>query len=162
MHSETQQIQYMQEALREAQKAYALDEVPIGCVIVDAHGTIIGRGYNQVESRKTQTAHAECAAINEATAQRGDWRLDDCTVYVTLEPCAMCMNLLLLSRVVRVVYAASSPVFGYSLDKDSILQLYRRDAIDICKGLLQEEASKLLKQFFQKKREEKSDERKRA
>lgn len=150
---------FMREALHEAQRAYQAGEVPIGCVIVDEGGTIIARSYNQVESRKCQTGHAEVCAVEEACRIKNDWRLEGCWVYVTLEPCAMCMNLLVLSRVAGVVYGASSPLFGYSLDNSACLQLYRRDALKIIAGVLEQEAALIMKQFFQEKRKESSDEK---
>ena len=148
---------YMQQALQEAQKAYDCDEVPIGAVVIDAQGQIIGRGYNQVQSFCSQQAHAECRAIGEAGHLLQDWRLIECTLFVTLEPCGMCMELIYLSRIKRVVFGASSPLFGYRLDKAGQVQLYKRDIICVDGNILERESAHLLKQFFSKKRKEKSD-----
>lgn len=144
-------IVFMQKALRQAQKAFLHDEVPIGALIVDAQGFIIGRGYNQVEKRKQQRAHAEVLAITQASKKINDWRLDGCTLYVTLEPCMMCMGLIRLSRISRVVYGSESKLFGYQLDKKDQHSLYKRK-IDIEKGLLAQESAGILKQFFKQKR----------
>lgn len=93
---------YMKEAIRQAKKAYALDETPIGCVIVH-EGKIIGRGYNRRNTDKSPLAHAEIAAIRKASKKLGDWRLEECTLYVTLEPCQMCAGAIIQSRIPRVV-----------------------------------------------------------
>lgn len=143
---------FMSKALEQAKKAMGQDEVPIGALVVSKDGTIIGTGYNQVEQRKCQVFHAEVLAVKQATETQGDWRLDECWIFVTLEPCAMCINLLLLSRVGYVVYGADSPIFGYSLDNRRTLQLYRRDTLKVIPHILHEESSALLKQFFAKKR----------
>lgn len=149
-------IYYMNEALKEAARAQAQDEVPIGAIVVGPDGMILGRGYNQVETQKTQRAHAEGIAIERAAHGRGDWRLDGCTLYVTLEPCHMCMGLMRLSRIERVVYAASSPLFGYRLDKDAGPWVYKND-IQITQGVAAVEARQLLKLFFQSKRNKKGE-----
>jgi tRNA(adenine34) deaminase len=143
---------YMQKALKEAQKAYTKNEVPIGALIIDAQGTIIGRGHNLVEKTKQQLAHAEIRAISQASRKRQDWRLDDCWLFVTLEPCSLCMNLILLSRLKGVVFGASSPLYGYGLDKNGPIQLYRRNRLHIISGICQEEAMALLKSFFKARR----------
>ena len=143
---------FMQQAIAYAHQAYGHNEVPIGAVVVNSHQEIIGAGYNQVESCHTQRAHAESIAIEQAGAGRLDWRLDGCWLYVTLEPCAMCMGLITLSRMQGVVYAAPSPLFGYRLDKDAALSVYNRDLLCTVDGVMQQEASMLLKKFFQQKR----------
>lgn len=142
----------MHKALNEAKKAFNKDEVPIGAIVIDAQGKIIGRGYNLVEHKKQQIAHAEIRAITQACKKQKDWRLDGCWIYVTLEPCAMCMNLILLSRLEGLVFGASSPIFGFELDNQGPLQIYRRNKIQIIKGVLAQESSLLLKEFFIKKR----------
>ena len=147
---------YMQKALDLARQAAACDEVPVGAVVVDSQGTIIGRGYNQVEEKKVQTAHAELAAITEAAHLVGDWRLDGCSLYVTLEPCRMCMGLIQLSRLSRILYAVESPRFGCQLDKEAISSVYKKD-VYMKQGICMEEAQRLLKQFFQQKRKEKDE-----
>ena len=145
-------IYFMKQALQQAQKAMDLDEVPIGAVIVNKEGKIISRAYNQVEKKHSQTAHAEMLAIAKAGKKLKDWRLEDCWIYVTLEPCAMCMVLIRLSRMKGVVFGADSPLFGYRLDKMLQLPVYKKDTFIIVKGVLPNEAATLLKQFFKKKR----------
>jgi len=146
-------IYFMRQALKQAQKAFASDEVPIGAVIVDKKGKIIARGYNQVEKKHAQTAHAEMLAITKAGKKLQDWRLEDCWIYVTLEPCAMCMVLIRLSRMKGVVFGANSPLIGYHLDKMLQLPVYKKDTFITVKGVLSDEAVTLLKRFFKKKRE---------
>ena len=144
--------QYMDQALNLAAQAFAQNEVPIGALLIDSQGIVIGRGYNQTEAQHSQLMHAELQALREATDKIGDWRLDGATVYVTLEPCTMCFAALALSRVKRVVFGAYSPVFGFQLDKDCFLPLYNKDALFLQGGVKELECSTLLKQFFQKKR----------
>lgn len=149
----THHAQYMQHALAQAQLAFDKDEVPIGAVIVTADSRIVAHAYNQSESTHTQTAHAELLAIAQAGQALGDWRLEGCWLYVTLEPCAMCMNAILLSRLAGLVYGASSPLFGYlKVDKEGSSWLYKRDALTILAGIGENEARQLLQQFFKKKR----------
>ena len=102
---------YMREAIRQAKKAYKLDETPIGCVIVH-DGRIIGRGYNRRNTDKSPLAHAEITAIKKASKKLGDWRLEECTLYVTLEPCQMCAGAIIQSRVTRVVVGCMNPKAG--------------------------------------------------
>jgi len=146
---------FMKKALAQAKKAYATDEVPVGAIVVDAQGNIIGRGYNQVEKKDTQAAHAEMIAISKAGKKKGDWRLNGCWLFVTLEPCAMCMNCAILSRLEGIIYGADSPLFGYQLDKDLTFQVYKRDTIFIVAGVYAEQSAKLLKDFFRLKRGDK-------
>lgn len=138
-------------AMKLAHKAYDKGEVPIGAVLVDPEGAIIARGYNQVEQKNTQLAHAEMQVIAKATKKMGDWRLSDCTLYVTLEPCVMCMGALILSRVGRIVFAAKSPLFGYDLDKRGWFGIYKNS---LPETVLYEysEAAELLHKFFMKNR----------
>ncbi len=105
---------YMQSALDQAQEAFLQNEVPIGALVVDAQGTVVAQAYNQVETLGTQRAHAEMIAIEAACAVVGNWRLNNCWLYVTLEPCTMCMGFAQQSRLAGVVYGAASPRFGYS------------------------------------------------
>ena len=107
----TQDEKYMKEAIRQAKKAYALDEVPIGCVIV-SDGKIIARGYNRRNTDKNTLSHAELIAIKKASKKTGDWRLEECTMYVTLEPCQMCAGAIVQSRMKRVVIASMNPKAG--------------------------------------------------
>ena len=155
---------YMEKALIQAQKAVDSDEVPVGAVVVSPDGTIIGRGFNQVESKQSQTGHAEITAIKQASRKLDNWRLEDCTMYVTLEPCNMCMGLIGLSRLSRLIYGADSPLFGYrslecnrrNLDNKGPAWVYKNDMV-VESGVGAEKAQKLLKQFFQKKRKKKGE-----
>lgn len=142
---------YMSQALKQAHKAYSYDEVPIGAVVVNTQGAIIGRGYNQVEKRKVQTAHAELLAITQACKKKDDWRLDGCWLYVTLEPCLMCMGLSRLSRIAGIVYGADSKLFSYRLDMVDKIPLYNKNII-IIGGVQAEQSINLLREFFKKKR----------
>ncbi|GMU19679.1 MAG: tRNA-specific adenosine deaminase [Candidatus Babeliales bacterium] len=144
---------YMRLALTQAEQAFTKDEVPVGAIIVAPEGHILAQAYNQTETLHSQTAHAEMLAIAHAGQILGDWRLEDCWLYVTLEPCAMCMNAILISRFAGLVYGASSPLFGYlKVDKEGSSWLYKRDALTIVDGICEQEAQQLLKQFFKKKR----------
>jgi tRNA(adenine34) deaminase len=145
-------IYFMQQALRLAEKAFQADEVPIGSIVVNAQGKIIGRGFNIVEQKNTQVAHAEMLALQKAGAKNGDWRLEECWLYVTLEPCAMCMHMSLLSRIEGIVFGARSPLFGFHLDNSLSLALYKKSAPTIIEGVCADEAALLLKRFFQTKR----------
>ena len=115
----------MKLALQQAHKAYAKDEVPIGAVIINKDGIIIARAYNQVEKKETQLAHAELQVLDRATKNMKRGRLNDMTLYVTLQPCIMCMGAAILSRVGRIVYAANSPLFGCDLDKYEWFGIYK-------------------------------------
>jgi tRNA(adenine34) deaminase len=143
---------YMYKALEQAVLAFEVDEVPIGAIVIDAEGTVIGFGYNQTEHTFSQSRHAEVGALEMAGASRKDWRLIECTLYVTLEPCLMCMSLACLSRVSRVVYGAPSPLFGYQVEKDFFPKFYQKHLKGITSGVLADEAEKLIEKFFQKKR----------
>ncbi len=143
---------FMQQALDQAQLAAAINEVPIGAVVVNAQGEIVGHGYNTVERDCTQRSHAESIAIEQASKKLGDWRLNGHWLYVTLEPCSMCMGLIKLSRFEGVVYGAASPLFGFRLDNQDDLWVYKRDAFSIIEGVGKEESAALLKDFFHKKR----------
>jgi tRNA(adenine34) deaminase len=138
---------YMREALNEAQKAYAAGEVPVGCVIVQG-GKIIARGYNQRETTAHVFNHAEMMAIDEACKILHSWRLDDCTLYVTLEPCVMCAGTMIQARLPRLVYGAPEPKSGAN---GSIVDVFRHDynhQVQIESGVLAAESSALLKAFF--------------
>lgn len=150
-----QDIQFMNHALQQAQIAFQRDEVPVGAIVVDAQGLIIGSASNEVEHQHAQTAHAECLAIQAAGKALNDWRLEGCWIYVTLEPCAMCMNLILLSRLAGVVFAASSPLFGFHLDNGISIELYKKGTFTVVQGICKKEAEELLKQFFKMKRNQK-------
>ncbi len=149
-------IKFMQEAIKEAKKAEAINEVPIGCVIV-YQDEIIARGYNQRETLQYSDAHAEMMAIREANNKVGSWRLEDCTLYVTLEPCPMCAGAIVQSRIKKVVYGASDPKAGCAGTLMNLLDEPRfNHQVIVEKGVLQEECSYLLKQFFRKIREKDS------
>ena len=138
---------YMKQAYREALKAMDADEVPIGAVVV-ANKTIIARGYNQTEMLKDTTAHAEIIALTAAFNQMGSKILEECTIYVTIEPCAMCAGALKWARIGKLVYAADEPKSGFTTYSPSILH----PATVVEKGVLKEECVQLMKDFFQRKR----------
>ncbi len=146
---------FMQQALEQAQLAADINEVPIGAVVVNADGVIVGRGHNSVERDCTQRSHAESIAIEQASKQLGDWRLNGCWLYVTLEPCSMCMGLIKLSRLDGIVYGAASPLFGFRLDNQEDLWVYKSDALKVIEGIGAAEAAIMLKNFFYKKRKKK-------
>ena len=148
----TEDEKYMKEALRQAKKAYALNETPIGCCIVK-DGKIIARGYNRRKTDRNTLAHAELQAIRKASRKLGDWRLEGCTMYVTLEPCQMCAGALVQSRIDRVVMGCMNPKAGCA---GSIINLLRMDAfnhqVEMETGVLGEECSEMLKRFFRELR----------
>ncbi|MBQ7009797.1 MAG: nucleoside deaminase [Ruminococcus sp.] len=137
---------FMKEALSLAEKAYAEGEIPVGAVVV-RNGRIIGRGYNKCEAMKNPLLHAEIVAIEEAVAAVGDWRLSDCEMYVTLEPCAMCSGAIINSRIKTVYIAAKDPVYG-SMGSVCSLQYYFPEKPKVCYGLYESESKELLKKFF--------------
>ncbi|PID80603.1 tRNA-specific adenosine deaminase [bacterium DOLJORAL78_65_58] len=143
---------WMREALAEARQAARLGEVPVGAVVVRA-GRILGRGHNQVERLRDPTAHAEILAIGAAAGQGESWRLDDSTLYVTLEPCTMCSGALLLARVARVVFGAADPRAGVVASKGRLLSgnPYNHP-VEIVGGILADECGGLLTEFFREKR----------
>ncbi len=141
----------MKKALNQAKKAFNKNEVPIGAIVVDKNNKIIGKGYNQVESKMCQSEHAEIIAIKNACKKIGDWRLEDCTLYVTLEPCSMCISLIILSRISRCIYATKSNIFGFSVDKHINFELYRSPIL-IKEGACKVEAQNLLGTFFKNQR----------
>ena len=138
---------FMREALREAGYAAAEDEVPIGAVIVSG-GRIIGKGHNMTERLNDPTAHAEMIAITAATEAMGGKYLNDCTLYVTVEPCPMCAGALVWSQIGRIVYGADDPKRGYSLFSPSLLH----PKTEVISGVLSEECSRLVTDFFKNKR----------
>ena len=152
-------IIYMKEALKEAQKAFELDETPIGA-IVTMGGEIIARGYNRRNTDKNPLAHAEIIAINEAASKIGDWRLEECTLYITLEPCPMCAGAVVQARIPKVVFGARSPKAGFAGSVINILQLDTLNhQVDIVEGVLEEECSRILKQYFRNMRETRKKEK---
>lgn len=157
---EDQDIKYMRAALREAKKAYALGEVPIGCVIV-YEGKIIGRGYNRRNTDKSTLAHAEITAIRKASRKIGDWRLEGCTLYVTLEPCQMCAGAIVQARIPRAVMACMNPKAGCAGSVLNILDMTEfNHQVEVTRGILEEECSTLLKTFFKELRIRNQEERK--
>lgn len=145
-------IHFMKEALRQARKAYDADETPVGAVVV-FNGDIIARAFNQVESLKDATAHAEMLALTQAQAAVGDWRLVDCTLYVTKEPCPMCAGAIVHTRLKRVVFGVSDPKGGAA---GGLLNLLQHPSLnhrsEITPGVLEEECKMLLQSFFRAKR----------
>jgi len=142
----------MRAALREAHASLARDEVPVGCVVVH-EGMVIGRGHNQVEGLQDATAHAEILAIGAASNALGSWRLHECTLYVTLEPCSMCAGAIILARLGRLVYGASDPkagACGSVLDVIGERRLNHR--VEVEREVMAEECGELLREFFRKKR----------
>ena len=148
----TQDEKYMLEALKQARKAYALGEVPIGCVIV-YDGKIIGRGYNRRNTDKNTLCHAEISAIKKASKYMGDWRLEGCTLYVTLEPCQMCAGAIVQARIDKTVIGCMSPKSGCA---GSIINLLQIDAfnhyVEIERGVLEDKCQDILKKFFEELR----------
>ena len=146
---------YMRAALKQAEKAYNLGETPIGCVIVH-EDKIIARGYNRRNTDKNPLAHAEVAAIKKASKKLGDWRLEGCTMYVTLEPCQMCAGALVQSRIDEVVIGSMNPKAGCA---GSVLNLLEVEGfnhkVKITRGVLEEECSTMLSDFFKELREKK-------
>ena len=142
----------MREALRQAQKAYEVDEVPVGAVVVRA-GRIIARAYNQVELLKDATAHAEMLALTQAEAAVGDWRLTDCDLYVTKEPCVMCAGALIHVRIRRLIFGCADAKSGAA---GGMINLLQHSALnhdcEITSGVLQNECAAILQDFFRQKR----------
>ena len=147
-----QHNKYMKEALKQAKKAYALGEVPIGCVIV-YEDKIIARGYNRRNTDKNTLAHAEVAAINRASKKLGDWRLEDCTLYVTLEPCQMCAGAIVQSRITNVVMGCMNPKAGCGGSILNILEMPEfNHQVNVLRGVMEEECSQILQDFFKELR----------
>ena len=146
---------FMKQAVKQAKKAYDKLETPIGCVIVH-EDKIIARGYNKRNMKKNTLAHAEILAINKASKVLGDWRLEDCTMYVTLEPCPMCSGAIVQARIPRVVIGSMNPKAGCA---GSVLNLLQQDGlnhqVEITKGVLAEECSGLMTSFFRELRKKK-------
>ena len=146
---------FMKQAVKQAKKAYDKLETPIGCVIVH-EDKIIARGYNKRNMKKNTLAHAEILAINKASKVLGDWRLEDCTMYVTLEPCPMCAGAIVQARIPRVVIGSMNPKAGCA---GSVLTLLQQDGlnhqVEVTKGVLAEECSGLMTSFFRELRKKK-------
>ena len=148
----TEEERYMKEAIRQAHKAWKLQEVPIGCVIVK-DGKIIARGYNRRNTDKNTLAHAELLAIRKASRAVGDWRLEECTMYITLEPCQMCAGAIVQARISRVVIRSRNPKAGCAGSVLNLLQMPRfNHQVELTEGVLEEECSSMLTDFFKELR----------
>ena len=146
---------FMKEAIKQAKKAYKIDEVPIGCVIV-YEGKIIARAYNKRNYKKSTLAHAEILAIQKASKVLNDWRLEGCTMYVTLEPCQMCAGAIVQARVDKVVIGCMNPKAGCAGSVINLLDMKGfNHQVEVEKGVMEEECSNLLQQFFKELREKK-------
>ena len=155
----TEEERFMKEAIRQAKKAWALKEVPIGCVIV-SDGKIIARGYNRRNTDKNTLSHAELNAIRKASKKLGDWRLEGCTMYVTLEPCPMCAGAMINARVARVVFGAFDPKAGCCGTLYQLIQDGRfNHTCPVTGGVLEAECAGILKEFFARKRRNNRDTR---
>ncbi len=143
---------FMKEAIKQAKKAYAIGEVPIGCIVV-YNDRIIGRGYNRRITDKNTLSHAELNAIRKASKALGDWRLDDCEMYITLEPCQMCSGAIVQSRIKKVYIGAMNPKAGCAGSIMNLLQVPDfNHQVEIKQGLLENECSDMLKSFFKELR----------
>ena len=152
---------FMKEAIRQAKKAAALEEVPIGCVIV-SQGKIIARGYNRRNTDKNTTSHAEINAIRKASKKLGDWRLEGCTIYITLEPCQMCAGAIVQARIDRAVIGSMNPKAGCAGSVLNILEMPQfNHQVEVTRGVLQDECSQMLSGFFRQLREKKREEHER-
>lgn len=148
----TEEEKYMKEAIRQARKAWKLQEVPIGCVIVK-EGKIIARGYNRRNTDKNTLAHAELLAIRKASRAVGDWRLEECTMYITLEPCQMCAGAIVQARIPRVVIGSRNPKAGCAGSVLNLLQVPEfNHQVELKEGVLEEECSAMLTDFFRELR----------
>ncbi|MEW5899266.1 MAG: tRNA adenosine(34) deaminase TadA [Bacillota bacterium] len=148
LRSSVEHARYMREALLEAEKAYALGEVPVGAVVV-LDGEVIGRGHNLREILKDSTAHAEILALREAAGRISDWRLNNCTIYSTIEPCPMCAGAMVQFRVKTLVYGAPDPKAGAV---DSVIDVVRQPRfnhrVEVVAGVLEEECRSIMQRFF--------------
>ena len=151
----TNDEKYMRQAIKQAKKAAAVGDMPIGCVIV-YENRIIARGYNKRNAKKTALAHAELLAIEKASKKLGDWRLEDCTMYITLEPCQMCAGAIVQARIPKVVVGAMNKKAGCA---GSVLNLFQVPAfnhqVEFVNGVLEQECSEMLSDFFKTLRREK-------
>ncbi len=155
MKKYTTDEKYMKEAIKQAKKAAAIGDVPIGCVIV-YEDKIIARGYNQRNKNKTVLAHAEILAMKKACKQIGDWRLEDCTMYITLEPCQMCAGAIVQARIPRVVIGSMNPKAGCGGSVLNLLEMPQfNHQAEVERGVLQEECSEMLTSFFKELRKRK-------
>lgn len=157
MRKYTEDEKFMKEAICQAKKAEAIGDVPIGCVIV-SDGRIIARGYNKRNRNKTVLAHAELLAMSKACRKAGDWRLEDCTMYITLEPCQMCAGAIVQARIPRVVIGSMNPKAGCGGSILNLLQMKEfNHQVEVTRGVLEEECSEMLSAFFRKLRQKKKE-----
>ena len=155
VYSGTGKIKYMKEAIKQARKAELLNEVPIGCVIV-SEDKIIAQGYNRRNIDKNTLSHAELNAIRKASKKLGDWRLEDCEMYITLEPCQMCAGAIVQSRIKKVYIACMNPKAGCAGSVLNLLDIRQfNHQVEIDRGLMEEECSRMLSGFFKRLRESK-------
>ena len=148
-------IYYMKEALKEAKKSLITGDVPVGCIIV-YDDKIIARGHNKREDKQQSLAHAEIVAINKACKKLGTWRLEDCTMYITLEPCVMCSGAIIQSRIPRVIYGAYDYRFGAHKSLINLFDVKFNHYVEISGGVLENECSIMIKDFFKELRDKKS------
>ena len=147
----------MKEALKQAMRAYKQEEVPIGCVIV-YNGEIIAKAYNKRNMKRNPLAHAEILAINKASKVLEDWRLEECTMYITLEPCQMCAGAIVQARIPKVVIGSMNPKAGCAGSVLNLLDIAKfNHQVEIVKGVMEEECTKMLQDFFKQLRQKKKD-----
>lgn len=150
-----QDEKFMREAIKQAKKAAAIDEVPIGCVIV-CDGKIIARGYNKRNTMKTTLAHAELLAIRKACRKLGDWRVENCTMYITLEPCQMCAGAIVQARIPRVVIGAMNKKAGCAGSILNLLEMREfNHQVQVTRGVMEEVCSQMMRDFFKEMRKRK-------
>lgn len=159
MRKYTTDEKYMKEAIRQAKKAAVIGDVPIGCVIV-AENKIIARGYNKRNKNGTVLAHAELLAISKACKKTGDWRLEECTMYITLEPCQMCAGAIVQARIPRVVIGSMNPKAGCAGSVLNLLDMKEfNHQVDVTRGILANECSRMLSDFFRELRRRQKEKR---
>ena len=160
MRKYTEDEKFMKDAIRQAKKAGAIGDVPIGCVIVH-EGKIIARGYNTRNKNKTVLAHAELLAMSKACKKIGDWRLEECTMYITLEPCQMCAGAIVQARIPRVVIGSMNPKAGCGGSILNLLEMQEfNHQVNVTRGVLNQECSEMLSDFFQELRRKQKEKKK--
>lgn len=160
MRAVTTDEKYMKEAIRQAKKAAAIGDVPIGCVIV-SEDRIIARGYNKRNKNGTVLAHAELLAMSKACKKTGDWRLEECTMYITLEPCQMCAGAIVQARIPRVVIGSMNPKAGCAGSVLNLLEMQEfNHQVEVTRGVLEEECSEMLSAFFRELRKQQKEKKK--
>ena len=160
MRKYTEDEKFMKDAIRQAKKAGAIGDVPIGCVIVH-EGKIIARGYNKRNKNKTVLAHAELLAMSKACKKIGDWRLEECTMYITLEPCQMCAGAIVQARIPRVVIGSMNPKAGCGGSILNLLEMQEfNHQVNVTRGVLNQECSEMLSDFFRELRRKQKEQKK--